>query len=322
MTSLVDRYVYTALRRVPQQQRSDIDRELRASIEDAIDARVEDGTPRDTAIESTLTELGDPDKLADSYANRPDYLISPELYGVWRRLMIMMFSTVLPIVLAVTVVIQLFDDPTFGKVIGTVIGTGLTVGVHLAFWTTLAIFIVDRTGAGKDDLKTTWTLKDLPKYEPRAMPKSDLATWLAWPAVLIAALVLQQFTFTDVPVLDPANWSFWWPFLIVAFALRGAAAVWVYRHGWNRLSTTITAAVVLLAAVPMIWLLAADQVLNPAFPQFTGPNDPRSWITAIAIGAVALSAAWDIFDVTRRGERARRGLPSKVMGTGNTYTFN
>ena len=45
MTSLVDRYVYTALRRVPQQQRSDIDRELRASIHDAVDARVQSGEP-------------------------------------------------------------------------------------------------------------------------------------------------------------------------------------------------------------------------------------------------------------------------------------
>lgn len=30
MTSLVDRYVYTALRRVPEHQPADIDRELRA----------------------------------------------------------------------------------------------------------------------------------------------------------------------------------------------------------------------------------------------------------------------------------------------------
>ena len=28
-----------------------------------------------------------------------------------------------------------------------------------------------------------------------------------------------QFTFTDKPVLDPANWTFWWPALIVLFAV-------------------------------------------------------------------------------------------------------
>jgi hypothetical protein len=43
--NLVDRYVYTALRRVPEQQRADIDRELRASIDDAVDARIEAASP-------------------------------------------------------------------------------------------------------------------------------------------------------------------------------------------------------------------------------------------------------------------------------------
>ena len=86
MTSLVDRYVYTALRRVPEQQRADIDRELRASIEDAVDARVDAGEEHDAAVTATLTELGDPDRLADSYAGRPGYLIGPALFTPWRRL--------------------------------------------------------------------------------------------------------------------------------------------------------------------------------------------------------------------------------------------
>ena len=54
--SLVDRYVLTALRRVPQQQRADIDRELRASIDDAVDARGEAGESRDAAGGRPLLE--------------------------------------------------------------------------------------------------------------------------------------------------------------------------------------------------------------------------------------------------------------------------
>src|SRR4051812_19221227 len=107
MTSLVDRYVYTALRRVPEQQRADIDRELRASIEDAIEARVDAGETAELATESALLELGDPDRLADRYADRPNYLLGPKLFPVWRKLLVTLYSTVLPIVVAVAVVIQL-----------------------------------------------------------------------------------------------------------------------------------------------------------------------------------------------------------------------
>jgi len=323
MTSLVDRYVFTALRRIPQQQRADIDRELRTSIQDAVDAQVEAGESPQEAIERTLLELGDPDRLADRYADRSTYLIGPETFRVWRRLLITLLSTVLPVVVAVTVIVQLLEDPSIGKVIGVVVDTVLTVGVHLAFWTTLVFAIVDRTTQGRADLQTPWRLKDLPKYESGVMTRLELGSAVAWPAVLIAAIVLQQFTFTDVPVLDPANWSFWWPFLIVVFALRGAYYFWVYRlSAWTHKVTAVNAVLALLWAGPAIWLLARDRFVNPAFPHFTDlqSGHPTHWFTVTVIAVIAVITVWDIADVARRAEGARRGLPSRVPGSGNDYT--
>jgi hypothetical protein len=324
MTSLVDRYVYTALRRVPEGQRADIDRELRASIEDAVDAQVEAGKSREAAVESTLLELGDPDRLADQYANRPNYLIGPELFPAWRRLMMLLFTVVLPILVGVSVVAQLIDDPEIGKVIGGAVTTILTAGVHLAFWATLVFVILEYTDTGKAELRTTWTLKDLPAYERNLPGLTELAFALVWPVMLIAALVLQQFTLTDVPVLDPAHWSFWWPYLIAVLVLEGVYAIWVYRLGtYTRTVATVNAVVSLLSAVPLVWLLATDRFFNPAFTSFveTGSGDSKQWVTAIAITAVVLASLWDIVDVTLRAERARRGLPTKTACTGNSYTF-
>jgi len=46
-TTLTDRYVNEALRRLPAERRPDIERELRASIADAVDDRLHAGpTPR------------------------------------------------------------------------------------------------------------------------------------------------------------------------------------------------------------------------------------------------------------------------------------
>lgn len=325
MTSLVDRYVTTALRRVPDGQRADIDRELRASIEDAVDARMRSGEPHEAAVERTLVELGDPDRLADRYADRPGHLIGPELYPAWRRLMTVLFSVVLPVVVGIAVVVQVVDDPGVGQVVGAIVSTLLNVGVHLAFWTTAVFVVIERTGAGRAELRTTWSLDDLPAYDPDRRNLTQMAAGVVWPVILIVALVLQQVAVADEPVLDPANWSFWWPYLVAVLALEVAYAVWVYRRGVvDRAAAAVNAVLSLLAAVPLVWLLAADRFFNPAFPPFagTGSSEPRwlAWVTALSIAAVVLSTAWDIVDVARRVEWGRPGVPARVSGTGGSST--
>ncbi|MEU4237703.1 permease prefix domain 1-containing protein [Actinoplanes sp. NPDC026619] len=323
MTSLIDRYVYTALRRVPEQQRGDIDQELRASIEDAVDARVEAGEERDAAVETTLTELGDPDKLADQYAGRTNVLIGPEIYPAWRRLLTLLLAAVLPIVVIIGVVIQLVDDPDVGKVIGGAITSILTVGTQMAFWTTAVFAVIERTGAGRNDIKLNWTLKDLPKYEPSTIPKTEVGAGIVWPALLITALVWQQFGLSEVPVLDPANWSFWWPYMIGALVLGAGYQVWLYRRRkYDRTVSVVNAVQQLISAVPLIWLLSTDHFFNPEFHNFAdlGDGDVKQWLTAIVIAILALGTAYDIFKVIVRGEQALRGRPAKVPGTGN-YNF-
>jgi hypothetical protein len=322
---LVDRYVFTALRRVPEQQRSDIDRELRASIDDAVDARVEAGASPEAAIEQTLLELGDPEKLADSYANRPNFLIGPELYGAWRRIMKMLFTIVLPIVVIVVAVVQLFeDDVTVGKVIGAAVTTAITLAAHLAFWTTGVFAIIERTGVGQAELKRTWTLADLPRYEQGVLTRIELGANLVWPVLLIAALVLQQFTFSDEPLLDPANWSFWWPALIVLIALKAVWVLWVYRLGkWTRAAAVANAALGLVTGAVLVYLLASDSFFNPAFSGFDGAEiDLTGWVSLATIVGVVLSTLWDIFDIGRKAEQSRKGLPLKVPGSGNTYNYS
>ena len=67
MATLTDRYVDATLRGVPQAKRADIERELRASIADAIDARADSGDSSADAEVAVLTELGDPARLAAGY---------------------------------------------------------------------------------------------------------------------------------------------------------------------------------------------------------------------------------------------------------------
>jgi hypothetical protein len=318
MTTLIDRYVFTVLRRVPERQRPDIERELRASIADAVDARVDGGEAEAAAIEATLVDLGDPDRLADGYADRPQYLIGPDMFPVWRRLMTLFFTTVLPIVVVVAVVVKVLDGAGFGTVVGAAVSAAITTAAHLAFWTTGIFALLERTGVNRGGLpmRHTWTLADLPKYEAGFQTVGQFAANLVWPVLLIVALVLQQFTFFDVPVLDPAGWSFWWPYLIAVLLLECAYAVWLFRRGaWSHTVTAVNAVLAVLSAAPMIWLLSTERFFNPAFLDSLGwGTDPLNWLTWTVIASVALTALFDIADTAVRAERTRRGLPHPAPG--------
>jgi len=316
VTDLIDRYVYTALRRVPEQQRADIDRELRASIDDAVDARIEHGEPREAAIEQTLLDLGDPDLLADRYANRPQVLLGPDLYPIWRRILTMLLTVVLPIVVGVVLVTKYLSDGEIGPAIGTAVVAALTTAVHMGFWTTIVFAVLERSGVARGNLSGPWTLDDLPKYEPGRLTTGQLAAGLVWPVLIAVALVLQQFAFTDEPVLDPANWSFWWPYLLVMLSLECVYLVWVYRGGtWTHQVTLVNAALGVLYTGPLVWLLATHRFFNPEFVQGLdwGLADPLYWLTTTCVIVFVLAAGWDVAEVAIKAERSRRGLPPTAV---------
>jgi hypothetical protein len=79
---LIDRYIEEVGRFLPRKIRSDVQRELRSTLEDSLESRLANGGEDDaeTAQVALLTELGHPEELADSYLPEPRYLVGPRLY--------------------------------------------------------------------------------------------------------------------------------------------------------------------------------------------------------------------------------------------------
>src|SRR5574344_277501 len=75
MKNLIDRYVFDVVRRLPEGERGDVERELRANIRDMLP---EDSQEAETV--RVLESLGDPRKLAEQYRANPRYLISPAMF--------------------------------------------------------------------------------------------------------------------------------------------------------------------------------------------------------------------------------------------------
>ena len=165
MKNLIERYIYDVVRRLPEDERGDVENELRANIYDMLPEK-----PTDAEIEAVLLELGYPGTLAESYRQKPRYLISPAMYGFYIRTL----KLVLPLVgVLVMIVVSLLEivsvlsggTTTAPELISSVFARGISGGFEAAlqalFWITLGFTIAEHTSL-RDSIDKEWKLKDLP----------------------------------------------------------------------------------------------------------------------------------------------------------------
>lgn len=319
--TLTDRYVWAVLKALPESKRVDIDRELRATIADDVDARVASGEEASAAERAALLELGEPGRLAASYTGRTLGLIGPELYPGYVGLLKMLYIVVLPIATIVYFVVQLLTGAEPGELIGGTVAIIFGLTVHLGFWTTLIFAIAERAGTS---MKGMPGLDDEP-FDPAKLPtiatntggsRSDLIASLVVLLLVPLALVWQQYApiLGDangaVPILEPTLWSFWLPYVIVLMVLSAGFAVLLYRTGrWTWPLVALNAVLGLAVTIPFVVLIWQGELLNPAFVGAVGWADifdrggPGSIVAAVSLGIILL---WSIGDSAWKTVAANR----------------
>lgn len=318
MTSLTDRYVAATVRSLPETQRADVERELRASIEDDIDARRETGAEPVEAEREVLTGLGDPAGLAARYSERPLFLIGPTNFLFYRRSLIALLAIVVPIAAVGSALVHALMGEGIGPVIAAAVTTALSAAMHIGFWVTLVFAILDWTGASKNGPLVKWNLDMLPDVPEKRALRSDAIASIVWLAILIVFLLYSQFFpiawNADGPVreplLDPALWSFWLPYFIALVVAEVVFVVVTYRSGgWSARLAVVNAVLAVAATVPIAVLALAGDLYNPAFlaafpwAQAEGTLAVMGVITAV----VALGiGAWDAIDGVVRAARSAR----------------
>ena len=317
-TTLTDRYVDAAMRTVPEAQRDDLSTELRASIDDQVEARVEQGEARDSAERAVLTDLGDPDRLAAQYTDRPLWLIGPRYYLTWWRLTKLLWAIV-PVCAAFGVALgQVLAGSGFGEIVGSVVSVVLSVIVHIGFWTTLVFFIVERSEkSGDAGIVGTWTPDDLPEPKQRGAGLSDLVASLVFLGLAAGAILWDRFVgfvYTSdtgwISFLAPDTWPWWVGALFVLMVLEALLAISVYAKGrWDAGSATVNLFLNLTIAGGALWLLSQQQLVNPEFFSAVIPEDSAATVTTVmstlfGFGIVAI-AVWDTVDAYLKAYRAR-----------------
>ncbi|BDV31671.1 hypothetical protein Microterr_23310 [Microbacterium terricola] len=303
------------MRTVPERQRADLGAELRASIDDQIDARLGAGEPAEIAEREVLTGLGDPDKLAAGYTDRPLHLIGPKYYLDWWRLLKLLMWIVPPFAaFGVALGMTLAGDP-FGSIVGTTVTVVLQVIVHLGFWVTFVFVLVERysTRATEDDALVPWTLDQLPQPRQSGAGLGEMLTSVVGLVVGVGAIIWDQVIGfvpgVDISFLDPGLWPWWLGGLFLVMAVQTGLQVVVYLVGrWTMTLAGISAALTLVASVPALWLLSQDRLINPQFWTTVIPDDGAEvgQIVSIVAGfGIAAGAIWAIIDVFLKARRAR-----------------
>jgi hypothetical protein len=301
-STLTDRYVSSTLRSVPAKQRADIERELRASIADAVDGRIESGSDPDEAEYAVLTELGDPARLAARYADRPLHLIGPALYLDYVRLLTVLLAAVVPAVAGAVGFAKIVQGGDAGSVVADAVGTAINTALHIFVWTTLLFAVLERTSHQRTGLTRPWTPAALPPPPSRRARQGALIGATVSFVFLTAFVLLSPVVSTEtdangdpIGILSPWLWDTGVVYLFLGFAFGGfAVTVAKYYTRWRPWVAVAGALLAIASATVLIWVAANDHLLNPAFTEAANwPSSVSRWINIglIVTGVVAVVQA-------------------------------
>lgn len=231
---LIDRYVYAVTRRLPAQQRADIEQELRGLIEDMLAKETKSGQTGNKAVESVLKELGHPALLAARYRGVEQHLIGPSLFHLYTlvlKIVLLATGGGLLIALIVNLLTKGGANPlalvleTFGSLLTGLIG---------AFgWVTLIFAVIERTSPDQIQSKTAATfdphdLPDVPQKKDRIHPSDPIAAMVFALIAMVAAFYVPRFLglyWTGmaeggmVPLFQEPVYRMYLPFIIVVLAI-------------------------------------------------------------------------------------------------------
>jgi len=323
--SLIDRYIAEVGRHLPEKDRSDIEAEIRSTLEDMVEERRHHATKStdDEIIAETLEQLGDPQLLASKYTPLKRYLIGPGWYDVYLKTLQRVLLTVLPIFAAVTFILTLTENPLdFINAVGEAVGGAFNVGLQILFWMTIVFVFLERSDEVPNMPKgadtRAWTVAQLPKLPKKRQIRVAetvlnivsilfVLIWIALPFTLARL----QGNPVSVPFLHPNLWNLWLPLFFVILGLTLILEVFKLKIGnWT---PALMATNVILSLISIIYIAAlaiTQDLVNPNFlamlDNAAGSSELRevvAWTIDISAAVIAGTYVWSIVDSVRKSRR-------------------
>ena len=163
---MIDRYLYAVTRRLPENMRADVERELRSNIEDMMPQGA-----GEAQVEEVLTKLGSPARLALRYNPKPRFLVLPELFDDYIGALKAVSITLAVLFAFFAVYKFVFGDigslspvQLMTTVVTNFMSSAFEGVVQAFFWVTLAFYLIGHYGIKKNVRQ--WTPKNLSDIPP------------------------------------------------------------------------------------------------------------------------------------------------------------
>ncbi len=286
--NLIERYVYDVARRLPEKDREDVKKELRANIYDMLP----EGASED-AVKKVLYELGSPVSLAEKYRTRPRYLISPAYFDEYVSVLKWVVPLVGVLVMLIGFAVGAFDAAKtetthIAFVISGIMSKGISMGVFAAFqalvWTTIGFVIAEHSGEKKPKIgEHGWRIEDLPEVQSAkaGIPLSEGIAELVLSVVfsifallfctgrLPFAMIFAQGDMVFYNIFSQSFLNMLVPFILVSLLLSVVQAVAKIKD--RRWSVLVCASVVVKKLVDMaltLYLINQPNILSTEFHGF------------------------------------------------------
>lgn len=321
--NVIDRYVYDVIRRLPERQQEDVGKELRVEIEAMVEDEAQGKKPTKKQVYDVLMRMGDPAVLADQYAERQRYVVSPLYFATYVQLLKTLLLIVVPIIIFLTFTGKLatVNEHVFILFMYS-IGVGVQVAVHIFFWVTLTFFLIERYGDKKDIPTETWTPDKLPALPGKQkISKTDALAGVAWSVLAIWATTLQipdvhKLFAADIPLFfAPEMWPYWTVTLLVLSVMSlGAEIMKLVIGGWTGLMTTVITVVNILLIGYFVSLVSfVAPVANPEFASVVAKLLHEADVTVgvdiavkVFVASVVLIGLYEIVDALRKYLMSKR----------------
>ena len=282
MKDMIKRYVYDVTRRLPENQREEVGKELLANISDMLNEN-----PSEEDIKKVLIDLGEPRILATSYRQKPRYLVAPEwMDDYYQTLKIVMI--VFGVISLISGLIENILNPEAVNVVGIIFEvffktiSEIIQSLFSAFAIVTLIFAAISAHQSKTE-KCEWNpdnLPELPKENVKKISKVESIVGLTF-SVIFGTLFIYflwknqlfigwfengDFERVTVPFFNENVLNKFIPFYIFSVGLTIAENICKLRVGhWNVTIATIHTVEQILSIVLLFLFATTSGLVNPAF---------------------------------------------------------
>jgi hypothetical protein len=336
---LIDRYIAEVGKYLPPKNRSDIEAEIRSTLEDMLDERKQaEGLENETLVIQLLKDYGAPRKVAESYGAK-QYLIGPRLYPT--------FVMVTQIVVSVLLVIALvglglglakssLSGPEFLSTVGESF-MGLLGGLITAFGNIVLVFaILERTLPAEEFEKESeeWNpakLASEPDPDHVKFGEQIVAIFFTAAFLIILNLYPNIFGFGFMqdgewvyisPILSDTFFSYL-PWINILGVLEIALSIILLRQGFWQTWTRITRAVLEIGNIALaIAMLRGPSLISLNAQDFTGTPLADSapvlvrlaeWVPTLVLTVVIIIASIEVGQTIYRLVKNRNPSPYPIM---------